>query len=306
MTATTATGFARALTGSGDRPVVDVERRLAMSPAEVWDAIVDPARLARWLGTIESGERPSVGSTFGLRLGDAADDRADCRLLTCEPERGLAIAWQWAGEPDSVVHLTLEAQEGGTVLRLRHELVAPQPTADYGAGWEAHLDGLADALADLAPRPFAMPAHATWTRMADGVLHVERDVDAPVDAVWAAFATAEGLRTWWWRHWADTTIEADVRPGGSLRIAAPAAGIVLTGEVLDADADAHHLAATWTWTDADGTSVDEAFDVRLAAVGDATRVTVRHSGPWSDAAPAGSYRQGWEFVLGELAEVIRR
>ncbi|SDH58445.1 SRPBCC family protein [Agrococcus jejuensis] len=295
-------GVVRALTGSPDRPVVDVERRLAMPPAEVWDALVQPERLARWLGTIESGERPPVGGAFGLRLGDEPGDRADCRLLECDPERGIAIAWRWTGEPDSVVRVTVDAVEGGSVLRLRHELVAPQPVPDYGAGWEAHLDGLGDDLAGLAPRPFAMPAHETWTRIADGVLEVGRDVAAPIDAVWAAFASAEGLRTWWWRHWADTTIEADVRPGGALRIAAPAAGIVLTGEVLTASD--HHLAATWTWTDADGTSADEAFDVRLTATDAGTRVTVRHSGPWADDAPAESYRQGWEFVLGELAAVV--
>lgn len=302
MTATTS-GFARALTGSPDRPVVDVERRLALTPAEVWDALVQPERLARWLGTIESGERPRVGDAFGLRLGDEPDDRADCRLLACDAERSLTIAWAWTGEPDSIVRVALEPIDGGTVLRLRHELVASQPVPDYGAGWEAHLDGLGDDLAGLAPRPFAMPAHDTWTRMAGGVLQVEREMAAPIDAVWAAFASAEGLRTWWWRDWADTTIEADVRPGGALRIAAPAAGILLTGEVLTADAAEHHLAATWTWSDADGTSVDEAFDVRLTAVGDGTHVTVRHSGPWADDAPAASYRQGWAFVLGELAAV---
>jgi len=305
MSTTTGT-ILRALTGSGERPVVDVVRRLPASPAEVWDALVRPERLARWVGTIESGERPAVGDAFGLRLGDEAGDRADCRLLACEPERSIAIAWRWTDEPDSFVRVTFEPDGAGTILRLRHELVAPQPVADYGAGWEAHLDLLGDALAGLAPRAFAMPTHETWTRMGDGVLQLEQHVDAPIDAVWRAVATEDGLRSWWWRHWADTTIDADVRPGGALRIAAPAAGILLAGEVLVADADAHHLAATWVWTDADGTSVDEAFDVALAVAGDGTRVTVRHSGPWADDAPASSYRQGWTFVLGALADVVGR
>ncbi|QCR18090.1 SRPBCC family protein [Agrococcus sp. SGAir0287] len=294
----------RALVGSGDRPIVEVERRLPMDPGEVWDALVQPERLARWLGAIESGERPSVGDAFGLRLGDEPGDRADCRLLACEPSRSIAIAWRWTGEPGSVVHLSVQASEGGSTLRLRHELVAPQPVPDYGAGWEAHLDGLGDVLAGLAPRAFAMPSHDAWTRMADGVLQVEQRVAAPVETVWRAVATEQGLRTWWWRHWRDTTIDADVRPGGALRIAAPDAGISLTGEVLVVDADAHHLAATWVWSDADGTSADEAFDVALAPDGDGTLVTVRHSGPWADDAPAAAYRQGWTFVLGELAEVV--
>ena len=294
----------RALTGSGDRPVVDVERRLPMGPAEVWDALVQPERLGRWLGTIESGERPAVGEDFGLRIGDAPDDRADCRLLACDPGSSLLVAWRWTGEPESVVRIALEGGDDGTVLRVRHELVAPQSVADHGAGWEAHLDGLGDALAGLAPRPFAMRSHATWTRIADGVLQVERRVDAPLDAVWRAVATEAGLRSWWWRHWADTTIDADLRPGGSLRIAAPGAGILLTGDVLVVDPHAHHLAATWVWSDADGTSADEAFDVALRADGDGTVVTVRHAGPWADDAPAASYREGWTFVLGELAAVL--
>ena len=304
MTATE--GFVRALTGSREHPTVDVERRLPLPPAAVWDALVQPDRLARWLGTIEGDVRPTVGEAFGLRLGAAVGDRADCTLLACEPGRRITIAWRWEGEPDSVVHVAVEPSDDGAVLRLRHELVAPQPIADYGAGWEAHLGTLADDLAGLEPSPFALREHGTWQRMADGVLQVERVVAAPVERVWAAFATVEGLRAWWWRHWEDTTIEADLRVGGHLRIAAPAAGIVLTGDVLVVDEEEGRLAATWTWTDADGTSADEAFDVQLAAESQGTRVIVRHSGPWADEAPAASYSQGWTFVLDELAAVVAR
>jgi len=306
MTTTTSLDLRRALTGSRRHPAVDVERRFAVAPAEVWDALVQPDRLARWLGRIEGAERPLVGADFVVGFDDEPHEHADCTLLACEPERTLTVAWRWTGEPDSVIHVSVREADGGSVLRLRHELVDPQSVVEYGAGWEAHLDGLGDALAGLEPRPFAMAEEGTWTRMSDGVLQVERVVDAPREAVWTAFTTADGLRSWWWRHWTDTTVAADVRVGGRLRIAAPAAGILLEGEILTLDADAGHRAATWVWTDADGTSPDEAFDVRLTAEGDATRVTVRHSGPWADAAPAESYRQGWEFVLAELAAVVGR
>ena len=37
-------------------------------------------------------------------------------------------------------------------------------------------------------------------------------VDAPVDAVWAAYTTAEG-----WRGWAAPAAQVDLRPGGTIR-----------------------------------------------------------------------------------------
>ena len=170
------------------------------------------------------------------------------------------------------------------------------------------LQGLARALdaADAdAPPDDQLEADAitAWQTISRSPLEVEQRVEASTEQVWTALGTAAGLRTWWWRHWNDVTVEADVRVGGSYRIEAPRAGIVLDGTYLAVDRP-DRLSFTWRWSDAAGTSADEAVDISLRPDGEATIVTVRHSGPWPDDAPAESYRQGWEFTLGELATVL--
>ena len=61
------------------------------------------------------------------------------------------------------------------------------------------------------------------------------------------------------------------------------------------------LAFTWVWADDDPATRDEAVDVTFRETERGTTVSVRHTGPWDSDAPAESYRQGWEFVLSELA-----
>ena len=97
------------------------------------------------------------------------------------------------------------------------------------------------------------------------------------------------------------TIAADVRPGGEYRIDAPDHGFAVSGEYLVVE-PRRRLAFTWVWTDEDGALRDEAVDVTFRETTDrARRWSIRHTGPWGTAGPAESYRQGWEFVLAELA-----
>ena len=51
------------------------------------------------------------------------------------------------GEPDSVVCFELRADGDATVITLTHRMLGLGHAAGYGAGWHAHLDQLAAALA---------------------------------------------------------------------------------------------------------------------------------------------------------------
>lgn len=134
-------------------------------------------------------------------------------------------------------------------------------------------------------------------------LRMEQVIPAPVGRVWAAWTTPDGLRRWWWNHWPDVEIEVDARVGGTYRFAAPNAGIVVSGTYLDV-LEPYRLVFTWEWTDDDGTQAGETVDVLFAASDRSTLLTLTHSGPWSDAAPAESYRQGWAFVLDALEKAL--
>src|SRR5918994_3905585 len=134
-------------------------------------------------------------------------------------------------------------------------------------------------------------------------LRMEQSIPAPIEKVWSSWTTPEGLRRWWWNHWPDVEIEVDARVGGDYRFAAPNAGIVVSGTYLEVR-EPNALVFTWEWTDADGVQAGESVDVRFEDMDGSTRLTLRHTGPWSDDAPAESYRQGWAFVLAAIEKAL--
>lgn len=301
----------RALTGSTEHPALTFERTFRATPADLRDACTDPDRLARWFGEI-AGDPTGVGDPFTARLSDDPGDVAVGRVLRCD-ETTIAVTWSWQDEPESVITARITLVDADrTTLALHHELADATHLVGYGGGWEQTLRALARGLetgpivaADDEPddEPDDDADTEPWRRMSRGPLVVERVLAAPVERVWHAFTTSDGLRSWWWRHWSGVLVETDTRVGGSYRIEAPDAGIVLSGHYLAIE-EPRHLSFTWSWRDADGEAPDEAVDVRLDPEAGGTRVVVRHTGPWADDAPAESYRQGWEFTLGQLAESL--
>ncbi|SFI34331.1 MULTISPECIES: SRPBCC family protein [Microbacterium] len=291
--------FTRSLTGRAGQPVLRWERRYMAPPSELWSALTEPERLRRWLGEV-TGER---AAGYRIRFADAPDAPAHARIEECSPPSRLCVAWEWQGERASRVVVDLAPDADGTRLTLTHSLNEPDHLPDYGGGWERCFATLAAQFGGAVPADDEPARAARWGDMQRRAVDVALDLPVPPEQVWTAFATAEGLRSWWWTHWDDVEIAADPRPGGAYRIAAPAAGILLEGRYLELEAPTH-LAFTWQWTDADGTSRDEACDVAITATDGGSRLTVRHTGPWSDEAPAESYRQGWEFTLGQLRRTL--
>lgn len=297
----------RSLTGTHDHPQLTFRRTYRATPDDVLDACTSPERLARWFGVVD-GEPKAVGDTFTARLSESPDDAAVGRVLHCGKDE-FRVTWSWQGEPESTITVRVTAIDAAlSELALHHALALPDHAAGYGGGWEQLLAGLSrslgDATGDAVPDDqIEAAAIETWRTITRAPLELEHYIDAPVEQVWEAFATAEGLKQWWWRHWDDVEIEADARVGGVYRISAPGVGITLEGTYLVVDAP-EHLAFSWVWKDTDGESRDEAVDVRLHADRQGTRVTIRHSGPWTDDAPAESYRQGWEFTLSQLEAAV--
>lgn len=293
----------RSLTGRSTRPVMRMSRHYAAPPADVWPALTQPDRLARWLGTVE-GTIDGVGSTVSVRFADAPDLPAEARIVQCEPGERLVVSWHWQGEAASVVSMQLAPHGAGTTLTLEHRLGEPDHVAAYGGGWERCLAALTSLFGGTgAHEGDEAAASDRWRALTRHPLSMGVDLGADPSTVWSALTTVEGLRSWWWSHWDDVEIAADVRPGGAYRFAAPGAGIAVEGRYLEVEDD-EHLAFTWRWIDADGESADEACDLTLAATATGCRLELRHTGPWGDATPAESYRQGWGFVFAALGRAV--
>lgn len=118
---------------------VHLRRTLPAPPAEVWDALTDPARLGAWLAPVIDG-RPAPGATYVLQMND--EETATCTVTAWDPPRELALVWDYTGEGRSELSLRLSEVDGQTRLTLRQSRIPGDPVR-YSAGWHVHLDRLA-------------------------------------------------------------------------------------------------------------------------------------------------------------------
>ncbi len=129
----------------GDDLAVRLERRYPADVEDVWDALTDPERIARWFLPVTGDLR--VGGRF------ATEGNADGEIRTCERPATLVLTW---GGPESVVTVQL-APDGGdaTLLTLEHTVPSafvPDGSGGLyvGPGWDGALLGLGIYLAGNA------------------------------------------------------------------------------------------------------------------------------------------------------------
>jgi uncharacterized protein YndB with AHSA1/START domain len=140
-------GSLRAVDGAG---VVRIEDRYDTDIEDLWSAITDPVRVARWHGRIEGDLRP--GGDFRLYL-EADDIDSTGRIDACEPPRRLVVTTRETDESyqkgqgvppfDAVKEITLTADGDETVLVLEVRGMPLDKIAFYGAGWQIHAESLA-------------------------------------------------------------------------------------------------------------------------------------------------------------------
>jgi uncharacterized protein YndB with AHSA1/START domain len=129
----------------GDRRAVRFERVLDATADEVWEALVEPERLRRWLGetTIDARREGAVD----IRFGDESGGHVTGTIRAFDPPRLLEYEWRFEGEADSFVRFEVSSSAAGTTLVVDHRSLGPDAATGYAAGWHAHLDLLAEELA---------------------------------------------------------------------------------------------------------------------------------------------------------------
>jgi len=136
-----------------DGPEVSVrfERWYDASLTELWGALTDPGRMARWLGAEVAIEARAGGA---VRLRWDGSDEMNGVITAFEPGRLLEYSWnEVALGVESQVRFELRAEGSGTVLILAHTRVPAAQAPGFGAGWHGHLDALAAALAGQPADP---------------------------------------------------------------------------------------------------------------------------------------------------------
>jgi uncharacterized protein YndB with AHSA1/START domain len=131
-------GTLRIADGKG---VVRMEDRFDTDIDDLWSALTDPGRLARWLGEFEGDLR--LGGEFRARFF-ASGWEGTGRVEVCEPPRHLLVMTKHVRQADEhAVEATLTADGDHTILILEERGMPVNLLAAYGAGIQVHIEDLA-------------------------------------------------------------------------------------------------------------------------------------------------------------------
>ncbi len=140
-------GSLRSADGKG---LVRIEDRYDTDINDLWSALTEPGRLARWHAQVEGDLRP--GGEFRLYV-ESDDWDGTGRVQACEPPRRLLVtiketdeSWRKGrGVPpyDEAIEATLTADGDQTILVIEVQGMPLEAVAFYGAGWQIHAEDLA-------------------------------------------------------------------------------------------------------------------------------------------------------------------
>jgi uncharacterized protein YndB with AHSA1/START domain len=134
-------GSLRSADGKG---IVRMEDRFDTDIDDLWSALTDPSRLARWLGEVEGDLR--LGGEFRARYFDGWEGTG--RVEACEPPRRLLVVTKHHRQQDEmIVEATLTADGDQTILVWEERGMPLNLLAEYGAGVQVHLEDLAAYIA---------------------------------------------------------------------------------------------------------------------------------------------------------------
>ena len=144
-------GSLRSADGKG---VARIEDRYDTDVDDLWSAITDPERLARWFGRVEGDLR--LGGQFRLHTYDAGMDSAGL-IKTCEPPRRLVVTNRETDESyqagtglppfDQVIDATLTPDGDQAILVIEVRGMPLDAVQYFGTGWQIHAENLATYLA---------------------------------------------------------------------------------------------------------------------------------------------------------------
>ena len=135
-------GSLRSADGKG---IVRMQDRLDTDIDDLWSALTDPRRLARWLGEVEGDLR--VGGEFRAHFYTSGWEGTG-RVAVCEPPQRLLVITTGTDEPDEhAIEATLTSDGEHTILVLEERGMPVDHLAGYGAGIQIHIEDLAAHIA---------------------------------------------------------------------------------------------------------------------------------------------------------------
>ena len=134
-------GSLRSADGKG---IVRIEDRFDTGIDDLWSALTDPRRLARWIGEVEGDLR--LGGEYSFSFF-ASGSEGTGRVEACEPPRRLLVTMALDQPDEDVIEATLAADGDQTLLVWEERGMPVDQLAGYGAGVQIHVEDLAAYLA---------------------------------------------------------------------------------------------------------------------------------------------------------------
>jgi uncharacterized protein YndB with AHSA1/START domain len=160
-------GRLRSADGKG---IVRIEDRFDTDIDDLWSALTDPGRLARWLGEVEGDLH--VGGQFRARFF-ASGWEGTGRVEACEPPHRWLVLTRDADNPDApsdnAIEATLTVDGDRTILVWEERGMPVDLLAAYGAGIQIQIEDLA---AYVAGQERSDDAKARW----DALFRMYQDV----------------------------------------------------------------------------------------------------------------------------------
>jgi uncharacterized protein YndB with AHSA1/START domain len=137
-------------------------REFRASIEDVWAAVTEPERLARWIGTW-TGD-PTTGSVMFAMTFEGQEEGDAMVIRVCEPPHRLHVTSQ-VGEEWWLLELDLTHADGVTTLTFSQPGILPEQVGNVAPGWDYYLDRLVDA------ETGADPALRDWQEYAATASH---------------------------------------------------------------------------------------------------------------------------------------
>ena len=127
---------------------------------DLWSALTDPGRLARWIGEVEGDLR--LGGEFRTHFF-ASGAKSTGRVEACEPPKRLLLLTRHVDETyELVIEATLTADGDQTILVVEERGMPLDLLHGYGAGIQIHFEHLA---AHIAGRERSADTEARWEQL---------------------------------------------------------------------------------------------------------------------------------------------
>jgi uncharacterized protein YndB with AHSA1/START domain len=127
------------LLAADGKGIARMEDRYDTSIDDLWSALTDPQRLARWVAEVSGDLRPGGD----LRASFTSGWEGAGRVEECEPPRRLLLTLDPGQEDETVIEAELFAEGDQTRLVVEERGLPLAELAAHGAGWQAHVEDLA-------------------------------------------------------------------------------------------------------------------------------------------------------------------